>query len=322
MMANSLKGDFPILSFQGDMGSNWSIFKTMHHNYCVLNDIYDDERKCCSMMNGIGAEGIKALNALDVPAADKYVYKKLIKHLDGLFSKKGNLIFDSFMFNKCDQKENQSYQDYFLELQQLAGKCEFKSLKNRLMRDRIVAGIRNDEHREKALLVNESAATLDGLQSYLIGLEATSRMSDKMSTAKGSCSEDVNRDEVFKLSLSRYENKEPRQERWPCPRCGEYHPSHARCQSSFRDATFENSPPAWSNHSHRPYGQRWNSNPRNRGLSRNNWRNDRRDENKRVYVLTAKETDEEIPMDRKMGDYDPDYECAQGNELAHGIKAV
>ena len=47
-------------------------------------------------------------------------------------------------------------------------------------------------------MVNEDAATLDGLQSYLIGLEATSRMSNKMSTTKGSCSEDLNRDEVFK----------------------------------------------------------------------------------------------------------------------------
>ena len=128
-----------------------------------------------------------------------------------------------------------------------------------------------------------------------------------MSTTKDSCSEDVNRDEIFRVS--RYENKEPRQERWPCPRCGECHPRDARCPNSLRDARFEDSPrkQPWSNYSYRPYGQRWNSYPRNRGFSRNNWRNDRND-NKRAYELTAKEADKEIPMDIKMGHYDPYYD--------------
>ena len=89
----------------------------------MLNEINDYEKKCCSMINGIGAEGMKALNALDVPAADKYVYKKLIKHLDGLFSKKGNLIFDKTNSSRENYRkvpDDSCYSD--LEIENLGNK--------------------------------------------------------------------------------------------------------------------------------------------------------------------------------------------------------
>lgn len=223
-MANLLQAAIPMLSHKGNMSKNWEIFKQMHSNYCILNDIQNnDEKKCASMMIGIGEEGLKAYEALDKPPADRYVWKKLLKHLDSMYEKKGNLIFDTFLFNRCDQKDQQSYKDYFLEVQELAKVCEFKGLKDRMIRDRIVAGIKNNEHREKALLVNEEAATLEKLQTYLLGLENASKMGQGIGKVKNYCpkDEDINAD-IYKVSMHR--NQENKDAKEPCPKCGNFHP--------------------------------------------------------------------------------------------------
>ncbi|XP_050502408.1 uncharacterized protein LOC126893175 [Diabrotica virgifera virgifera] len=72
---------------------------------------------------------------------------KLIKH----FSPPVSEIYERFVFNRCEQKADQSISDYSVELRKLANSCNFGQFLEEALRDRFVCGIR-DEGTQKKLL--------------------------------------------------------------------------------------------------------------------------------------------------------------------------
>ena len=54
-----------------------------------------------------------------------------------------NIVFERARFNQRSQGENESVEKYITELYHLAETCEYGDLKEQLLRDRIVVGIRD-----------------------------------------------------------------------------------------------------------------------------------------------------------------------------------
>jgi hypothetical protein len=73
-------------------------------------------------------------------------------------SPKKNLTYERHKFNIRNHEENQSIDQYVTELRTLASTCEFENLKDGLIRDRIVCGIRNQTLKER--LLREADLTL------------------------------------------------------------------------------------------------------------------------------------------------------------------
>jgi hypothetical protein len=72
---------------------------------------------------------------------------------------RSNVIFERARFNKRVQGEKESVIDFIEALYELAETCQFGDLKNELIRDRIVVGIRNASLSQK--LMQDEKLTLD-----------------------------------------------------------------------------------------------------------------------------------------------------------------
>ena len=65
------------------------------------------------------------------------------KHLISFFQLLRNVIFERARFNRRNQLEGESSEQYISELYCLVDNCNYGNLKDELLRDRLVVGIRN-----------------------------------------------------------------------------------------------------------------------------------------------------------------------------------
>ena len=86
-----------------------------------------------------------------------------------------NIIIDRHNFNPCNQKQSEAFPSYLATIKILAKKCEFGTLNDELIRDRIVCGIYSDRVRKQ--LLREAALTL----SSAVMICMASEQSDKNS---------------------------------------------------------------------------------------------------------------------------------------------
>ena len=68
----------------------------------------------------------------------------VVKKLDDYFGVQRNVIFERARFNHCDQIEGETAGEYNATLFSLAENCENGGLKDELIRDRLVVGIREE----------------------------------------------------------------------------------------------------------------------------------------------------------------------------------
>ncbi|GFO22430.1 polyprotein [Plakobranchus ocellatus] len=64
---------------------------------------------------------------------------------------KGNLIYDRHQFLTKQQQEGESFDQFVTELKRLSADCEFRELKDSLIRDRFVCGIHSAQLKERML---------------------------------------------------------------------------------------------------------------------------------------------------------------------------
>ena len=72
-------------------------------------------------------------------------YDNLIKELNDYFGVGTNLIGERAKFNRRVQRHGESMDSFIASLYDLSSQCEFKELRNDLIRDRLVVGVLDDE---------------------------------------------------------------------------------------------------------------------------------------------------------------------------------
>ena len=79
-------------------------------------------------------------------------YELVKKKFDDTFMKKKNVICERANFNMRQQEEGEPEDALITALYNLASKCDYRTLNDELIRDRIVVGIRNQSLSEKMQL--------------------------------------------------------------------------------------------------------------------------------------------------------------------------
>ena len=98
-----------------------------------------------------------------------------------------NVIYERYKFNNRSQEANESIDAYTTALRTLAETCEFGSLKDDLIRDRLVCGIRDNGQRKK--LLHEPKLTLEKCIDSCRAAEATKLQVQDMSSQSKESSE-------------------------------------------------------------------------------------------------------------------------------------
>ena len=113
---------------------------------------------------GEDAEDVSLLTSKNISAEDRAKYDKVIEKFESHFRVRRNVIFERARFNRRNQREGETAEEYITELYGLVEFCEYGDLKDEMLRDRLVVGIRDvalsDKMQTDPKLTLESAKTL------------------------------------------------------------------------------------------------------------------------------------------------------------------
>ncbi|XP_029163411.1 uncharacterized protein K02A2.6-like [Nylanderia fulva] len=87
--------------------------------------------------------------------SDATTYETVKKKFDEYFTARENVVFERFKFNSRIQQPEESVDSFITALYTLAESCEFGNLKDELIRDRIIIGIRDSRASERLQLISD-----------------------------------------------------------------------------------------------------------------------------------------------------------------------
>ena len=150
------------LCLTGNVSDNWKRFKQRVELYMDATGASekDDKAKTSLLFHVMGEKAIDVYNTFVFQAAgDEMKYNKVIEQFEAYCSPKKNITLERFHFNRCTQEKDESIDQYTTKLKALSKTCEFGTLENSLVKDRIVFGIQSDATRER--LLREEDLTLE-----------------------------------------------------------------------------------------------------------------------------------------------------------------
>ena len=97
----------------------------------------------------MGEVAESVLVSTNVTADQKSKYSDVMGKFDSYFDVRRNTIFERARFNRNTKKEGESVEQYITELYDLIEFCAYGVMKNKILRDRLVVGIRDLSLSEK-----------------------------------------------------------------------------------------------------------------------------------------------------------------------------
>ena len=91
----------------------------------------------------MGNEADDILRSFQMSEEDKRQYAKVKKKFDTRFDKRKNTIFERAKFNSRKQEEGESVDDFITSLYGLVEHCNYGALKDEMIRDQLVTGVRD-----------------------------------------------------------------------------------------------------------------------------------------------------------------------------------
>lgn len=184
------------------------------------------------------------LTSFGLSDEDKKKYDTVVERFERHFVKKRNIIFERAKFNQRKQEEGESVDDFVTALYCLSEHCQYGDLRDEMIRDRIVVGLRDSALAEKLQL--EADLTLEKAVTSARQRESVKKQQKVVRADEGSLNVDTVRfmqtfGKKDKLVENKPTLKQPRKlnpvtgsER--CTRCGKS--SHfGRQQCPAREAT-------------------------------------------------------------------------------------
>ena len=111
---------------------------------------------------------------------DRKKYSQVLVKLDTFFQPRKNVIFERAHFNRCQQAERESAEQFIVALHNLASTCNYGPLHDEMTRDHLVVGIRDRALSEQLQLDPE--LTLDKAKNMIQQKEA---VKDQQTVLKG-----------------------------------------------------------------------------------------------------------------------------------------
>ena len=152
----------PKLQLQsGNLSKEWKQWRQIWDAYEEVTDLRKktSRLRVATFITCIGKGALEVHNGLPFQSEDeKADISKVLELWQSHCIGKTNIIYERYKFNNRSQEQAESIDTYVTSLRALAETCEFGALKEDLLRDRIVCGVRDKSVRRK--LLQESGLTL------------------------------------------------------------------------------------------------------------------------------------------------------------------
>ncbi|XP_008189883.1 uncharacterized protein LOC103311865 [Acyrthosiphon pisum] len=124
-------------------GKDWTRWKSVFSLYMVGSGAIKlkEEEKIAILLHCIGDEGRTVSETFEFTEKDR-TYDTIIKKFDEYYVPALNESVETFKFNSRVQGADETFEKFETDLRQLSNNCNFGLLRDRLIRDRIVAGVK------------------------------------------------------------------------------------------------------------------------------------------------------------------------------------
>ncbi len=124
---------------------SWPRWKKRFEQFRVASGLSTAEpvRQVSTLLYCLGEEAESVLSAIGITAAQRAVYTTVTDKFDAYFRIRRNVIFERARFNRRNQQDGESVEQYIMEIHRLADNCDYGNLKEDLIRDRLVVGIKD-----------------------------------------------------------------------------------------------------------------------------------------------------------------------------------
>ena len=173
------------LDFKGNLAVNWKKFKRLWTNYEVASRLntQSGDLRTATLLTCIGSDVLEIYDGLPFAnTEEKTQIDKVAELLDAYFIGETNEIYEAYLFNQRVQETGESFDSFLTALRSLAKTCNFGSMQDRMIRDRVVVGVRDNSTRKK--LLAENKLTLNKCIDICRASETTSKQLKEMSQAE------------------------------------------------------------------------------------------------------------------------------------------
>ena len=154
---------FPLkLENKGNMANNWKCFRRVWSNYEIVSRLVKQQKEewTATLPTCLGADALGIVDGLNFTNdEDRKDIDVILEKLEVFCVGETNDIYKRYQFNKRDQESHESLIDlYVASLHTLAKTCNYGSLLDSLIHNRIVVGIRDNGTQKR--LLQEAKFTL------------------------------------------------------------------------------------------------------------------------------------------------------------------
>ncbi|PIK34864.1 GagPol [Apostichopus japonicus] len=142
------------LDLRGNLKKNWEKFRLLWDSYVTLTELdkKDEKIQVATFVTCIGPEALEIHNNLPYEnAVDRTKIAKIMSLWEAYCIGQTNVIFERYKFNNCTQEPNELFDEFVVKLRISASSCEYGTLKDQMIRDRIVCGIASRNTQKKLL---------------------------------------------------------------------------------------------------------------------------------------------------------------------------
>ena len=127
-------------------GGQWKQFKRDWTYYKVAAKIDKEGSavRVAHLLNVIGKEGQDMFDTFNLNDEDCVDVAKVLQEFETRCLPVSNVIFERYVLNKRVQEAGESLDHYITEMMKQAELCKYSNLKDELIRDRLISGIKDN----------------------------------------------------------------------------------------------------------------------------------------------------------------------------------
>ncbi|CAG9835035.1 unnamed protein product [Diabrotica balteata] len=225
------------LCFDGNMADNWSFFEQKFKIFLEASKLNEenDSLQGSVLLNRIGDRALRIYNNFEWSSDEsKTSCKVILTKFKEYFTPSKNVTYERYLFFTQDKIGLQTYDLYVTELRQLASTCEFDTLTDSLIRDRLILGISDVSLKDR--LLREQGLTLSRGLEICRAAEVAARQLSVISGANSSQSL-----KVLEIQKQKKHQSNRSQQLKPVPQCtsdcGQYFRNHPQMSGNQKIKT-------------------------------------------------------------------------------------
>lgn len=182
----------PVFDEEAD---NWEAYQLRLEAYFEVHDVADEKKRRAILVTALSTKTVDLLAARCAPAKIQDLkYDDAVKFLGERFAPACNEIAESYKFFTRNQLAGESANEFIVEIRKIASRCNFGNALDRMLRDRIVCGLRDASVRRH--LLSQTALTLKEAEEAARAAEMAAANVDHMASVQ-------NTDNVHAMTMKR-----------------------------------------------------------------------------------------------------------------------